>query len=432
MNVIVNLSTPLIDGTEVVFKAPCDAHEVTGLTVHYPNYGAIESQEFLFADAHANDVGDIADLFAKDAVVKVILDLDTHKAFVQNGDTNAYLEARFNALSTVVFVRPYINNKATMNSREIYKAYSEGKHVVFCDGIIWLPDQIHEMSAVFYRMQSPLQHVIERVECNIDKDGNITTFNRSTGIRDDLSYIDTRTTWSSRNIVDTLCPTFVKQGHFVQCEPMKGSIITVRNAEPDCTAFICGKNLYNAGKYPMKSGKVIRHGYGTYVDSEAFCATEDYIPIGHLYHDDNDVTISIRHAPASTNGNGTLAGIAFYNESKTYISGTNKSQATIPENAVYMRFSINKDYVSEAQIEIGDTVTDYAPYQGYGLTGALVEFNALDGINTIWSYCNDEAFEVTVSGKNDLQETIAEIASRIESLESRLATLGVATTTEEV
>ena len=94
MNVRVDLNTPINDGMEVVFKAPCDASEVTGLNVYYPVDGVLESQVFTFADANTNDLGHFDALFAKDAVVKVILDLDTNMAFVQNADTNAYLESR--------------------------------------------------------------------------------------------------------------------------------------------------------------------------------------------------------------------------------------------------------------------------------------------------------------------------------------------------
>jgi hypothetical protein len=95
MNVRVDLQETIRDGMEVIFKTPCDASEVTGLNVYYPVDGVLECQTFAFADANTNDLGDLDALFAKDAVVKVILDLDANMAFVQNADTNAYLERRF-------------------------------------------------------------------------------------------------------------------------------------------------------------------------------------------------------------------------------------------------------------------------------------------------------------------------------------------------
>ena len=97
MNIIVDLSTPIFDGAEVKFRSPVDCSQVTGLVVNY-NGG---SQEFMFADENGNNVGDIDHLFAEDVVVKVILDVTTSMAFVQNADTNAYLEGRFTELEEI-------------------------------------------------------------------------------------------------------------------------------------------------------------------------------------------------------------------------------------------------------------------------------------------------------------------------------------------
>ena len=94
MNIIVDLKTPIRDGAEVVFRSPADCSQITGLKVNYNG----ESKEFKLADAHGNNVGDIDHLFAKDAVVKVILDLETSMAFVQNADTNSYLEGRIDGV----------------------------------------------------------------------------------------------------------------------------------------------------------------------------------------------------------------------------------------------------------------------------------------------------------------------------------------------
>ena len=101
-NVRVDVTEPIYDGMEVVFRAPCDAKFVTGLNVYYPLDGALECQNFTFADANATDVGHIDALFGKDAVVKAILDTDTGMAFVQNADTNAYLEGRFAKLEAMI------------------------------------------------------------------------------------------------------------------------------------------------------------------------------------------------------------------------------------------------------------------------------------------------------------------------------------------
>ena len=98
MNIRVDSIKPIIDGMDLIFRTPVDCSQVTGLIVYYNG----ESKEFAFADAHGNNVGDIDHLFAENVVVKVILDVTTGMAFVQNADTNAYLEGRFKELEELI------------------------------------------------------------------------------------------------------------------------------------------------------------------------------------------------------------------------------------------------------------------------------------------------------------------------------------------
>lgn len=95
MNIRVDFNTSIMDGTEAVFRSPVDCSQITGLIVYYKENGSTVSKEFALADAHGNNVGDIDHLFAENVVVKVILDVTHGMAFVQNADTNAYLESRF-------------------------------------------------------------------------------------------------------------------------------------------------------------------------------------------------------------------------------------------------------------------------------------------------------------------------------------------------
>lgn len=145
MNVRVDLSTPIYDGMEVKFKAPCDAAEVTGLNLYYQKDGVQEYQHFAFADANANNVGHLEALFAAGAVVKVILDLETNMAFIQNADTNSYLEKRFEEIGgaggggggetsvTEVYNAKFdfFSNQLTEgNYVEMTHAFGEGKTVI--------------------------------------------------------------------------------------------------------------------------------------------------------------------------------------------------------------------------------------------------------------------------------------------------------------
>ena len=95
-NIRIDLNHAPLDGETVSFKAPCNASEVSGLIIYYLDENQQEaSKEFTLNDANGSDIGSIDSIFAEGAIVKVVLDTDTNSAFVQNPDTNAYLEGRF-------------------------------------------------------------------------------------------------------------------------------------------------------------------------------------------------------------------------------------------------------------------------------------------------------------------------------------------------
>lgn len=111
-NIKVNSTIPVFDGQPITFKAPADCSQVSGLIVYYPDGDATASKVFQFADAHGNNVGDL-DLFAANAVVKVVLDIEKSMAFVQNADTNAYIERTF--VKTINGVSPNSHGNVDIN-----------------------------------------------------------------------------------------------------------------------------------------------------------------------------------------------------------------------------------------------------------------------------------------------------------------------------
>lgn len=94
----VQLDGVLMDGQNVTFKAPCACTEIDGLTVSYvtrENSKYVEhSVDFTFRDAHNTDLTNLGNLFDAGAYVKVILDTNNKYAFIQNADTNGYLESK--------------------------------------------------------------------------------------------------------------------------------------------------------------------------------------------------------------------------------------------------------------------------------------------------------------------------------------------------
>lgn len=101
-NIRVDVNSTIKDGSEIVFIAPCDCSEITKLNVHYLDKdGNDTSTSFVFKDAHGNELFDV-DLFAKGAYVKVILNVTEGIAYIQNADTNKYIEGQFEEVRSAI------------------------------------------------------------------------------------------------------------------------------------------------------------------------------------------------------------------------------------------------------------------------------------------------------------------------------------------
>ena len=95
-NIRVNVNYTIKDGSKIVFRSPVDCSAITGLVVYYPAEDGTDTyKEFVLADAHGHDVGNIDHLFSENVIIKVILDVTAGMAYVQNADTNAYIERTF-------------------------------------------------------------------------------------------------------------------------------------------------------------------------------------------------------------------------------------------------------------------------------------------------------------------------------------------------
>ena len=121
----IDLEATIINGQALTFKAPADCSQITGLIIYYPEGNSTATKNFKFVDSHGVDVGSgTLSLFAKDALVKVVLDTDTAKAYIQNADTNDYLEDKFEDLKQL------IDNKIVAGTEEVYDGdaspYPEG------------------------------------------------------------------------------------------------------------------------------------------------------------------------------------------------------------------------------------------------------------------------------------------------------------------
>ena len=93
----IDLNEPFLDGMDIKFKAPCNCTAVDGMIVYYelPDESGVGSQTFTFRDTHGNNLAGLGNLFTEGALVKVIVDRTTSYAYIQNADTNKYLEDKF-------------------------------------------------------------------------------------------------------------------------------------------------------------------------------------------------------------------------------------------------------------------------------------------------------------------------------------------------
>lgn len=78
----------IYDGISITFKAPCNNTAVDGLNVYHKGV----SRSFTFRDAHGKNLAGVNNLFSAGTYVKAVLDTANNYAYLQNSDTNAYLE----------------------------------------------------------------------------------------------------------------------------------------------------------------------------------------------------------------------------------------------------------------------------------------------------------------------------------------------------
>ena len=121
-------------------------------------------------------------------------------------------------------------------------------------------------------------------------------------------------------------------------------------------------NLFDVNTYPLVAGRWL-NGVNGNISETGYplnAYTKDYIPCTEL----RGKTLTLNHSFGSN------PGVCFYDEEKVFLSGlkyNNKTvfTFTVPENAVYYRFSTASEFVDEIQIQEGSTATPYEPYGKY-------------------------------------------------------------------
>lgn len=99
----ITVDGPLMDGHKVTFKAPCDCSSVEKLKVCYVENGTPKDRLFTMKDSHGNDLTGLGNLFSKGAYVNVVLDTNYGNAYLQNANTNSYIEGMLRASNGTPF-----------------------------------------------------------------------------------------------------------------------------------------------------------------------------------------------------------------------------------------------------------------------------------------------------------------------------------------
>lgn len=142
----------------------------------------------------------------------------------------------------------------------------------------------------------------------------------------------------------------------------------IRRQIVDCVRKTAGKNKFNKNSDTLIRGKYVLYSDGGEGENANYCY--DTLKTA------GNVTYTV-----SPNDN---VHIAFFDKDGNYISGvlaTSNKTFTTPINAVTMIVSIKITYLDSFQVELGNTVTDYSPYEsgtdGETLLSRSVPFDKL-------------------------------------------------------
>jgi hypothetical protein len=85
----------IADGYKLKFRTPCDSTIIEGLEVKYPAKDGIGTliKKFVFKDAHGTELSGVGNLFVGGVLIEVLLDVTHSVAYIQNADTNSYVES---------------------------------------------------------------------------------------------------------------------------------------------------------------------------------------------------------------------------------------------------------------------------------------------------------------------------------------------------
>lgn len=239
----------------------------------------------------------------------------------------------------------------------------------------------------------------------------------------DDAIVSSEYTWSSKNTVDKLCPSFTKSGPAVTCEPVEGYPLTVQ-ADDAAKVYRCGKNLLKplTGTYTKYGVTIEVYEDGTFVVNGTATATAS-IDVAERVYVKEGVTYTLSGCAGGSFKTYQLVAattgiIELYNPSAPGTSVAKGTGITSVRFYAYAGYPIS-NLVIKPQLELGATATARELHRGTEEFAPGEAVPALDGVNTIWA----DSGEVTVSGKADPVAVSRRQDERIAALEESLTAL---------
>lgn len=93
-NINIVVDKPISDGSKLKFRTPCESTAIEGLEVKYPAKNGVGTliKKFVFKDAHGTELSGVGNLFVRNVMIEVLLDVTHGVAYIKNADTNSYVE----------------------------------------------------------------------------------------------------------------------------------------------------------------------------------------------------------------------------------------------------------------------------------------------------------------------------------------------------
>ena len=202
------------------------------------------------------------------------------------------------------------------------------------------------------------------------------------GVQINDEAVNTTETWSSKKLLDTLCPPFTETGNPITCNPVEdyplSAVVTLKpkqagsgDPSPDNVRPISGWNevtVTRCGKNLLDTSDSVRYAFNVYLPNATLVKGATY-------------TFTVPNTVA-TDGLVALFVVASDTRLTDYLGAGRSATFTVPNDvdlsegvmlAGGSATSLNNVNPSDFMVELGSTPTPYEPYQGETYTLTLPE-----------------------------------------------------------